>query len=73
LQSYGEPSRGGQGITILEFLIAKLRINFVMWNADPDVLVQAISLLNALGQRSALRDALLRSGNNGSKYTVCFA
>ncbi|GJJ69908.1 exportin-7 [Entomortierella parvispora] len=61
LQSYGEPSRGGQGVTILEFLIAKLRINFVMWNADPDVLVQVIALLNSLGQRSALRDALLRS------------
>lgn len=40
LHAYGEPSRGGKGDSILEFLISKLRINFVMWNADPDVLSQ---------------------------------
>ncbi|KAF9935848.1 Exportin-4 [Modicella reniformis] len=61
LQSFGESSRGGKGNSILEFLIAKLRINFIMWNADPDVLVQAIALLNTFGQRSSVRDALLQS------------
>ncbi|KAF9349546.1 Exportin-4, partial [Mortierella sp. NVP85] len=61
LQSYGEPSRGGKGSSILEFLITKLRINFIMWNADPDVLVQIIGLLNAFGQRASARDALLQS------------
>ncbi|KAI9234057.1 MAG: armadillo-type protein [Podila humilis] len=44
LHAYGEPSHGGKGVSILEFLIAKLRINFVMWNADPDVLSQIIIL-----------------------------
>ncbi|KAF9428205.1 Exportin-4 [Podila epigama] len=42
LHAYGEASVGGKGITILEFLVAKLRINFVMWNADPDVLTQYV-------------------------------
>ncbi|KAG0210105.1 Exportin-4, partial [Mortierella sp. GBA43] len=61
LQAYGEPSRGGKGNSILEFLVTKLRINFIMWNADPDVLVQIIALLTTFGQRSSVRDALLQS------------
>ncbi|KAF8937303.1 armadillo-type protein [Dissophora ornata] len=61
LQSYGEASQGGKGVSILEFLIAKLRINFIMWNADPDVLVQIIALMNTFGQRSSIRNALLQS------------
>ncbi|KAG0038020.1 Exportin-4 [Podila clonocystis] len=61
LHAYGEPSRGGKGDSILEFLIAKLRINFVMWNADPDVLSQIISTMNTFGQRSSVRNALLQS------------
>ncbi|KAF9191230.1 Exportin-4 [Haplosporangium sp. Z 11] len=60
-QSYGESSRGGEGSAILEFLITKLRINFIMWNADPDVLIQVIALLNTFGQRSPVRNALLQS------------
>ncbi|KAF9582485.1 Exportin-4, partial [Lunasporangiospora selenospora] len=60
-QSYGEASKGGKGNAILEFLIAKLRINFIMWNADPDVLVQIVNLMNVFGQRSAIRNALLQS------------
>ncbi|KAG0369922.1 armadillo-type protein [Gamsiella multidivaricata] len=61
LQSYGEASQGGKGSSILEFLIIKLRINFIMWNADPDVLVQIIALMNTFGQRSSVRNALLQS------------
>ncbi|KAG0001953.1 Exportin-4 [Entomortierella chlamydospora] len=61
LQSYGEASLGGKGSTISEFLISKLRINFIMWNADPDVLSQIIALLNTFGQRTPLRNALLQS------------
>ncbi|KAF9437381.1 Exportin-4 [Entomortierella beljakovae] len=61
LQSYGEASHGGKGNEISEFLITKLRINFVMWNADADVLLQIISLLNTFGQRTQLRNALLHS------------
>ncbi|KAG0264667.1 Exportin-4 [Mortierella polycephala] len=60
-QSYGEGSRGGKGDSILEFLVTKLRINFIMWNADPDVLIQIIALLNTFGQRSPVRNALLQS------------
>ncbi|KAF9106574.1 Exportin-4 [Mortierella sp. GBA35] len=61
LQAYGEASQGGKGGDILEFLIAKLRINFIMWNADPDVLVQIITLLNTFGQRAPVRNTLLQS------------
>ncbi|KAI1319628.1 Exportin-4 [Mortierella claussenii] len=61
LQSYGEASQGGKGSDILEFLVTKLRINFIMWNADPDVLVQIIALMNAFGQRTPVRNTLLQS------------
>ncbi|KAF9200490.1 Exportin-4 [Haplosporangium sp. Z 27] len=61
LQSYGETPRGGKGSVISEFLISKLRINFIMWNADPDVLLQIIALLNTFGQRTQVRNALLQS------------
>ncbi|KAG0336269.1 Exportin-4 [Podila humilis] len=61
LHAYGEPSQGGEGTPILEFLITKLRINFVMWNADPDVLTQIISTMNTFGHKSPVRNALLQS------------
>ncbi|KAF9940935.1 Exportin-4 [Mortierella alpina] len=61
LQAYGEASVGGSGLDILEFLISKLRTNFLLWSADPDVLVQIIALLNTFGQRSSVRNALLQS------------
>ncbi|KAF9917703.1 Exportin-4 [Lobosporangium transversale] len=61
IKSYGEASRGGEGGAILEFLIEKLRINFIMWNADPDVLIQIIALLNTFAQRAPVRNALLQS------------
>ncbi|KAG0300024.1 Exportin-4, partial [Dissophora globulifera] len=61
LQSYGDASQGGKGGSILEFLIAKLRINFIMWNADPEVLVQIVALLNTFGSRAHVRNALLQS------------
>lgn len=61
MQAYGEASQGGKGSSILEFLVAKLRINFIMWNADPDVLIQIIALLNTFGQRASVRNTLLQS------------
>ncbi|KAG0209723.1 Exportin-4 [Mortierella sp. GBA30] len=61
IKSYGEASLGGNGNDILEFLVNKLRINFLQWSADPDVLVQIIALLNTFGQRSSVRNALLQS------------
>ncbi|RUS18080.1 LOW QUALITY PROTEIN: hypothetical protein BC937DRAFT_89166 [Endogone sp. FLAS-F59071] len=62
-KAFGKPSPSdGQGFQVLDFLIDRIRANFVLWNADPDVLVQMVQLLNSCARTTDLRNGLLRSG-----------
>ncbi|KAG0234033.1 Exportin-4 [Actinomortierella wolfii] len=61
IAAYGDSARGGHGQAILEFLVSKIRTNFIMWNADSDVLTQIIRVLNAFSLSSSVRNTLLNS------------
>ncbi|KAF9975838.1 Exportin-4 [Actinomortierella ambigua] len=58
---YADSARGGNGQAILEFLVSKIRTNFIMWNADSDVLVQIIRVMTAFSLSSSTRNVLLNS------------
>ncbi|KAF9166321.1 Exportin-4 [Actinomortierella ambigua] len=59
--AYADSARGGHGQAILEFLVSKIRKNFIMWNADSDVLVQIIRVMTSFSLSSSARSALLKS------------
>ncbi|RUP44505.1 hypothetical protein BC936DRAFT_149360 [Jimgerdemannia flammicorona] len=62
-RAFGKPGPSdGQGPQVLDFLIDRIRSNFVLWNADPDVLVQIVRLLNSFARTPDLRNGLLQSG-----------
>lgn len=40
-KAFGRPGPSdGQGIAIIDFFIEQMKTNFILWNADPDVLSQ---------------------------------
>jgi hypothetical protein len=40
-KAFGRPGPSdGQGIVIIDFFIEQMKTNFILWNADPDVLSQ---------------------------------
>jgi hypothetical protein len=40
-KAFGRPGPSdGQGIGIIDFFIEQMKSNFILWNADPDVLGQ---------------------------------
>ncbi|CAG8534913.1 8397_t:CDS:10, partial [Dentiscutata erythropus] len=61
--AFGKPERHGEGMRILHFLVDKIKTNFILWNGDPDPLLQIVRLLNSYGKKSALRNGLLKSDN----------
>ncbi|KAI9022740.1 armadillo-type protein [Phycomyces nitens] len=61
-KAFGRPGPSdGQGVHIIDFCIEQLKTNFVLWNADPDVLLQLISWLNACGTCVNTKSYLLQS------------
>ncbi|KAG0179452.1 Exportin-4 [Apophysomyces sp. BC1034] len=61
-KSFGRsgPSEG-QGLHIIDFFIEQMKANFMLWNADPDVLQQIIQWLNTCGTSTSLKKGLLES------------
>ncbi|KAI9318087.1 armadillo-type protein [Dichotomocladium elegans] len=60
---FGRPGPSdGQGLEIVDFYIDQIKANFILWNADPDVLVQIIRWLNTCGISVNLKTGFLQSG-----------
>ncbi|OZJ05689.1 hypothetical protein BZG36_01439 [Bifiguratus adelaidae] len=53
----------GQGAEFFEYLISKLQANFVLWNAEVDVLQQMVRLLEACHLSIDLREGVLQCSN----------
>ncbi|KAF7720629.1 Exportin-4, partial [Apophysomyces ossiformis] len=51
----------GQGPHIIDFLIEQMKTNFMLWNADTNVLLQIIQWLNTCGTLPSLKTGLLHS------------
>lgn len=61
--AFGRPGPSdGQGVAIIDFFIEQMKTNFILWNADPDVLSQ-VSL-------SKKRNSLFYSSYNLSKIFI---
>ncbi|KAI8090033.1 armadillo-type protein [Halteromyces radiatus] len=61
-KSFGQPGPSdGQGVQIIEFFIEQMKNNFMLWNADPDVLSQLVRWLNTCGTPLNLKSRLLVS------------
>jgi hypothetical protein len=61
-KSFGQPGPSdGQGVHILEFFIEQMKSNFMLWNADPDVLSQLVRWLNVCGTSLNLKSTLVQS------------
>ncbi|KAI8985067.1 armadillo-type protein [Pilobolus umbonatus] len=61
-RAFGQPGPSdGQGEHIIDFFIQQMRLNFILWNADPDVLTQLVKWLNTFGTSRTLRKGLLNS------------
>lgn len=62
-KAFGRPGPSdGQGVQIIDFFVDQIKINFVLWNADPDVLGQLVRWLHTCGTSSNLKRGLLQSG-----------
>jgi hypothetical protein len=46
----------------MDFFVEQMKNNFILWNADPDVLTQLIQWLNACGTAINMKQGLLHSG-----------
>ncbi|ORX55719.1 hypothetical protein DM01DRAFT_1345196 [Hesseltinella vesiculosa] len=61
-RAYGRPGPSdGQGLNVLDFLLQQLKANFMLWNADPDVLSQLIRWLDTCGTSVNLKTSLVQS------------
>ncbi|KAG2175589.1 hypothetical protein INT43_001236, partial [Umbelopsis isabellina] len=59
---FGKPgSSEGEGLHIVDTLIEQIKANFVMWNAEKDVLTQVIRWLNTCGISRNLKNGFLMS------------
>ncbi|RHZ64065.1 hypothetical protein Glove_326g37 [Diversispora epigaea] len=63
VRAFGKHESQGEGENILKYLIGKIKTNFILWNSDPDPLLQMVKLLNSYGKKSSLRNGLLHSNN----------
>ncbi|CAG8492367.1 1617_t:CDS:10 [Diversispora eburnea] len=61
VRAFGKRESQGEGENILEYLIGKIKTNFILWNSDSDPLLQMVKLLNSYGKKSSLRNGLLHS------------
>lgn len=59
----------GQGLHIIDFYIDMIQANFILWNADPDVLLQIIRWLNTCGVVTNLKNGFLQSCTVSRIYT----
>lgn len=61
-KAFGRPGPSdGQGIAIIDFFIEQMKTNFILWNADPDVLNQLVNWLHTCGTSNNLKRGLLQS------------
>lgn len=61
-KAFGRPGPSdGQGIHIMDFFIEQMKTNFILWNADPDVLNQLVTWLHTCGTSYNLKQGLLQS------------
>ncbi|KAM3588533.1 hypothetical protein VKS41_000976 [Umbelopsis sp. WA50703] len=59
---FGKPgSSEGEGLQIVDTLIEEIKGNFIMWNAERDVLTQVIRWLNTCGISRNLKNGFLMS------------
>ncbi|CDS07016.1 hypothetical protein LRAMOSA09539 [Lichtheimia ramosa] len=59
---FGRPGPSeGHGLEIIDFFIDQIQANFILWNADPDVLHQIIRWLNTCGISINLKTGFLQS------------
>lgn len=62
-KAFGRPGPSdGQGLRIIDFFIEQMKLNFILWNADPDVLAQLVKWLDTCGTSNNLKGGLLQSG-----------
>lgn len=62
-KAFGRPGPSdGQGLRIIDFFIEQMKVNFILWNADPDVLAQLVKWLDTCGTSNNLKRGLLQSG-----------
>ncbi|KAI8377732.1 armadillo-type protein [Radiomyces spectabilis] len=61
-KAFGRPGPSdGEGIYIVDFFIQQMKANFVLWNAEQDVLLQLVRWLDTCGNCTNLRNGLLQS------------
>ncbi|KAG2212895.1 hypothetical protein INT45_007411 [Circinella minor] len=59
---FGRPGPSdGHGLEIVDFFIDQIKANFILWSADPDVLVQIIRWLHSCGISTNLKTGFLQS------------
>ncbi|KAI9025604.1 armadillo-type protein [Hyaloraphidium curvatum] len=61
IASYGRPDHGGGGGHVLEFILDIMLRTFRLWSAEPDVLIQAITVLESFSKNKFLENAALMS------------
>ncbi|KAI8973333.1 armadillo-type protein [Mycotypha africana] len=63
-KAFGRPGPSdGQGLHVIDFFIEQMKLNFILWNADPDVLQQLVQWLHSCGTTNNLKQGLLRSAH----------
>ncbi|KAI9483543.1 MAG: armadillo-type protein [Benjaminiella poitrasii] len=63
-RAFGRPGPSdGQGMQIIVFFIEQMKTNFILWNADPDVLYQLVQWLHSCGTSNNLKRGLLQSAH----------
>ncbi|KAI9273596.1 armadillo-type protein [Sporodiniella umbellata] len=63
-KTFGRPGPSdGKGIQVINFFIEQMKNNFVLWNADPDVLCQLVQWLKACGTATNMKQGLLHSAH----------
>ncbi|KAG1159659.1 hypothetical protein G6F37_004686 [Rhizopus arrhizus] len=63
-KSFGRPGPSdGKGLQVMDFFVEQMKNNFILWNADPDVLTQLIQWLNVCGTAINMKQGLLRSAH----------
>ncbi|KAI8147321.1 armadillo-type protein [Fennellomyces sp. T-0311] len=61
-RDFGRPGPSdGHGLQIIDFFIEQIKANFVLWSADPDVLLQIIRWLHSCGISRNLKTGFLQS------------
>ncbi|KAI8070967.1 armadillo-type protein [Gongronella butleri] len=60
--AFGKPGPSdGQGTAVLDFLLQQIKANFMLWNAEQDVLTQLIYWLDTLGTGINTKNSLVHS------------